>query len=240
VEVLLPGRDAITVPSFAWCRAPRRRFLYRGKPRRARSRPDFAPKIASRSPAARPATADHLGTAAAQTQRPITIATNDAEAGGVSLSSTCIHRLILTTLSITIVVFVIGFCVLGVRQYPSVDPAVITVRTEYPGTNADVIDRRSAAARRGHQRRSRNRMLNSVSRDGRSDITIEFELGVDLRPQQRRARQGVQAPSTTAADADPPSCRRQTPRDPDRGAQRDQRLAQPAAARDLAQRAQGT
>jgi len=60
----------------------------------------------------------------------------------VSLSSTCIERPILTiVISIAIVVFgIIGFTFLGVREYPNVDPAVITVNTNYAGTNADVID----------------------------------------------------------------------------------------------------
>lgn len=60
----------------------------------------------------------------------------------MSLSATCIQRPVLTiVIAITIVIFgIIGFTFLGVREYPNVDPAVITVRTTYTGSNADVID----------------------------------------------------------------------------------------------------
>ena len=34
----------------------------------------------------------------------------------------------------------IGFGYLGVREFPAVDPPIITVRTTYTGANADVIE----------------------------------------------------------------------------------------------------
>ena len=60
----------------------------------------------------------------------------------MSLSATCIQRPVLTwVISIVIILFgAIGFTYLGVREYPNVDPAVITVDTSYPGANADVIE----------------------------------------------------------------------------------------------------
>jgi multidrug efflux pump len=126
----------------------------------------------------------------------------------VSLSSTCIHRPILTiVLSIAIVVFgIIGFTFLGVREYPNVDPAVITVNTNYPGTNADVID--SQITQRLEEAISGVpgiRTLNSVSRDGQSQITIEFDLSVDLETAANDVRDKVSgAVGTLPPDADPP------------------------------------
>ncbi len=35
---------------------------------------------------------------------------------------------------------VIGFTYLGVREYPSIDPAIVSVRTSYTGANADIIE----------------------------------------------------------------------------------------------------
>ena len=60
----------------------------------------------------------------------------------MSLSSLSIRRPVLATvLSIVIVLFgVIGFTQLGVREYPSVDPPIITVSTNYAGANADVVE----------------------------------------------------------------------------------------------------
>jgi multidrug efflux pump len=59
-----------------------------------------------------------------------------------SLSNTSINRPVLAiVLSLTIFIFgIIGFFFLGVREYPSVDPPVITVSTSYIGANAEVIE----------------------------------------------------------------------------------------------------
>jgi len=35
---------------------------------------------------------------------------------------------------------VIGYTYLGVREFPSIDPAQISVRTSYAGANADIIE----------------------------------------------------------------------------------------------------
>jgi multidrug efflux pump subunit AcrB len=44
-------------------------------------------------------------------------------------------------LNIIIVVFgLIGYKFLGVRDYPALDPPNISVRTSYPGANADIIE----------------------------------------------------------------------------------------------------
>jgi multidrug efflux pump len=110
-------------------------------------------------------------------------------------------------ISIAIVVFgAIGFTFLGVREYPSVDPAVITVSTSYPGTNADVID--SQITQRLEESISGVpgiRTLSSVSRDGQSDITIEFNLGVDLETAANDVRDKVAgAVGLLPPDANPP------------------------------------
>ena len=126
----------------------------------------------------------------------------------MSLASTCINRPVLTiVLSIVIVVFgVIGFSFIGVREYPNVDPAVITVNTNYPGTNADVID--SQITQRLEEAISGVpgiRTLNSVSRDGQSQITIEFDLSVDLETAANDVRDKVSGSlGTLPPDADPP------------------------------------
>jgi multidrug efflux pump len=110
-------------------------------------------------------------------------------------------------LSIAIVVFgIIGFTFLGVREYPNVDPAVITVNTNYAGTNADIID--SQITQRLEDAISGVagiRTLSSVSRDGQSQITIEFALGEDLETAANDVRDKVSgALGTLPPDADPP------------------------------------
>lgn len=60
----------------------------------------------------------------------------------MSLSSVSIKRPVLATvMSVVIVVFgIIGYKFLGVRDFPSVDPPIISVSTSYSGANADVIE----------------------------------------------------------------------------------------------------
>ena len=59
----------------------------------------------------------------------------------MDLASLSVKRPVLAiVMSIIIVLFgAIGFNYLGIREFPSVDPPVITVRTNYTGANADVI-----------------------------------------------------------------------------------------------------
>jgi multidrug efflux pump len=60
----------------------------------------------------------------------------------MNISSVSISRPVLATvISILLVLFgAIGYTFLGVREFPSVDPPVVTVSTTYVGANADVIE----------------------------------------------------------------------------------------------------
>jgi len=126
----------------------------------------------------------------------------------MSLSAISIHRPVLTiVMSIIIVLFgVIGFTYLGVREYPNVDPAIITVNTTYTGANADVIE--SQITERLEEAISSVpgiRTINSTSREGRSSITIEFELSADLETAANDVRDKVAgAVGNLPPDADPP------------------------------------
>jgi len=126
----------------------------------------------------------------------------------MSLSATCIQRPVLTwVLSIIIILFgVIGFTYLGVREYPNVDPAVITVDTSYPGANADVIESQiTAILEEDISAVPGIRTINSTSREGRSSITIEFDLAVDLETAANDVRDKVAgAAGSLPPDADPP------------------------------------
>ena len=69
----------------------------------------------------------------------------------MSLSSVSIKRPVLAIVMnlFIIIVGVIGFSYLGVRDYPSVDQPIITVSTSYPGANADVIETQITEPRGG-------------------------------------------------------------------------------------------
>ncbi len=113
-----------------------------------------------------------------------------------------------TVFSLVILLFgIIGLTYLGVREFPSVDPAIITVNTSYPGANSDVIETQITEP----LEQSINgipgiRTLTSVSRQGGSNITVEFELSVDLETAANDVRDKVsQAQRMLPRDVDPPT-----------------------------------
>ncbi|MEM6783111.1 MAG: efflux RND transporter permease subunit, partial [Bacteroidota bacterium] len=94
----------------------------------------------------------------------------------------------------------------GVREYPAVDPPVISVSTSYRGANAEVI---AAQITEPLEERINGvegiRALTSISRDGRSTITVEFDLGADLERAANDVRDRVsQAVGALPPEVDPP------------------------------------
>ncbi|MBK7141436.1 MAG: efflux RND transporter permease subunit [bacterium] len=126
----------------------------------------------------------------------------------MSLSNVSIHRPVLAiVMSIAIVIFgMIGLRSLGVREYPSVDPPLVTVTTNYTGANADVIESQiTEPLETSINGIAGIRSLTSASRDGRSSITVEFNLNADLEAAANDVRDRVsRATGQLPADADPP------------------------------------
>ena len=60
----------------------------------------------------------------------------------MSLASISIKRPVLAiVMSLAIVLFgAISFKFLGVREYPAIDPPIISVRTNYAGASAEVVE----------------------------------------------------------------------------------------------------
>jgi len=125
-----------------------------------------------------------------------------------SLSSTSIKRPVLTIVLnlFFIIVGVIGFVFLGIRDYPSVDPPIITVQTTYIGANADVIETQiTEPLESAINGVSGIRSMRSSSRDGRSYITVEFELEVPMETAANDVRDKVSgAMRLLPKEVDPP------------------------------------
>ena len=127
----------------------------------------------------------------------------------MSLSSTSIERPVLATVfSLVILLFgAIGITYLGIREFPSVDPPIISVSTSYPGANSDVVETQITEP----LEQSINgipgiRTLTSRSSQGRSEVTVEFELSVDLETAANDVRDKVsQAQRFLPRDCDPPT-----------------------------------
>ncbi len=126
----------------------------------------------------------------------------------MTLSELSIKRPVLTIVfAIAIVIFgLVAFMSLGVREYPSVDPPIITVRTDYPGANAQIIESQITEPLEQQVNRVDGiKTLSSVSSVGRSTIRVEFELGMDLDNAANDVRDRVaQAVRSLPPDTDPP------------------------------------
>src|SRR6187402_3630907 len=112
----------------------------------------------------------------------------------MSLSSTSINRPVLTiVMNLLIILFgFIGFKYLGVREYPSIDPPVITVRTSYSGANAEVIESQvTEPLEKAINSIAGIRSISSASNQGSSVITVEFGLEVDMETAANDVRDKV-------------------------------------------------
>jgi multidrug efflux pump len=127
----------------------------------------------------------------------------------MTLSELSINRPVLSTVFTLIIVLfgIIGYTNLPVREYPSVDNPIITVGVSYPGANADVIEKQITEP----LEQSINgipgiRSLISQSSQGRSRITVEFELTVDMETAANDVRDKVSvAQRFLPRDVDPPT-----------------------------------
>ena len=135
----------------------------------------------------------------------------------MSLPKLSIKRPVLTiVMNVAIVLFgIIGFTYLGVREFPSIDPAIISVRTSYTGANPDIIESQiTEPLEKEINSIDGIRNISSTSSQGSSNITIEFNLDKDLEAAAndvrdkvsqavRRLPQDIDAPPVVSkADAD--------------------------------------
>ena len=126
----------------------------------------------------------------------------------MSLSAVSIKRPVLAiVMSLVIILFgIIGYTFLGVREYPNVDPPIITVSATYTGANADVIETQiTEPLEESISGAEGIRTISSVSREGRSNITVEFNLNIDLENAANDIRDRVsRAMGQLPPDADNP------------------------------------
>ena len=126
----------------------------------------------------------------------------------MSLAETSIKRPVLATvMSLVIVLFgITGFTFLGVREYPAVDPPIVTIQTRYPGANPQVIASQITEPLEAVINGIAGiRTMASESREERSTITVEFTLDTNLDDAANDVRDRVaRAVRNLPVDADPP------------------------------------
>lgn len=113
---------------------------------------------------------------------------------------------------ILIALGLVAFERLPLREYPNIDPPIVTIETRYPGASASVVETRITqiiedriAGVEGIQ------YVESVSNDGRSRITLEFDIGRDMDAAANDVRDRVSGViGDLPADADPPEVQKQS------------------------------
>ncbi len=109
--------------------------------------------------------------------------------------------------SIVIIIFGgIGYKYLGIREYPAIDPAVVNVRTSYVGANSDIIEQQiTEPLEKAVNGVPGVKNITSSSSTGSSNITVEFEINVDLERAANDVRDKVsQALGQLPQDIDAP------------------------------------
>jgi multidrug efflux pump len=112
----------------------------------------------------------------------------------MNISELSLRRPVLATvLNILIVLFgVIGFTFLGVRDYPAIDPPNVSVRTSYPGANADIIESQiTEPLEKSINGIAGVRNITSTNSQGVSSINVEFDLSIDLEAAANDVRDKV-------------------------------------------------
>jgi multidrug efflux pump len=126
----------------------------------------------------------------------------------MDLASLSVKRPVLAiVMSVIIVLFgLIGYKFLGVREYPSIDPPIITVRTNYTGANADVIQSQiTEPLEKAVNGIEGIRSISASSNQGSSIITVEFNLSSNLEAAANDVRDKVsQALRQLPQDIDAP------------------------------------
>ncbi len=126
----------------------------------------------------------------------------------MNLSELSLKRPVLAIVcSLVIMIFGgIGYSFLGIREYPAIDPAVINVRTSYTGASADIIEQQiTEPLEKAINGVQGVKNITSNSAQGSSNITVEFDLSVDLEKAANDVRDKVsQAVSNLPQDVDAP------------------------------------
>ncbi|HMH23479.1 MAG TPA: efflux RND transporter permease subunit [Puia sp.] len=126
----------------------------------------------------------------------------------MNISELSLKRPVLATvMNLMLILFgVVGYNFLAVRDYPAIDPPIITVTTSYTGANPDIIESQiSEPLEKQINGIPGIRTISSTSSLGSSAITVEFNLGVDLEAAASDVRDKVsQATRSLPLDIDAP------------------------------------
>lgn len=124
------------------------------------------------------------------------------------LSDVSIKRPVFASvLSILLIAFgLIAFERLTLREYPNIDPPIVSIRTTYPGAAANVVETRITKVLEDRIAGLEGiRYIESSSENGASNITVEFEVYIDIDAAANDIRDRIsRALRNLPLEADPP------------------------------------
>ena len=87
-----------------------------------------------------------------------------------------------SVVNLLLIVFgVVAISLLSLREYPDIDPPIVSVSTSYPGASAAIIETRITQLLEDRISGIEGiKNISSSSRNGRSNISIEFTLARDI------------------------------------------------------------
>ena len=128
------------------------------------------------------------------------------------LSDTSVRRPVLAlVLNLLLVVFgILSFTYLPLREYPDIDPPIVSITTAYQGAASSVVETRITEVIEGRIAGVEGvRSITSKSRDGRSDIDIRFNISRDVDAAANDIRDRVSRIMDELPEgADPPDIRK--------------------------------
>ena len=112
-----------------------------------------------------------------------------------------------SVLSLLIIAFgLVSFDRLPLREYPDIDPPIVSVSTDYPGASANIVETRITEVVEDRISGIEGiKFISSSSSDGRSRINIEFDVGRDIEAAANDIRDRVSGiVDNLPEEADPP------------------------------------
>ncbi len=112
-----------------------------------------------------------------------------------------------TVINLLLITFgIVAFLTLPLREYPDIDPPVVSINTSYPGASAAIVESKVTQLLEDRISGIEGvKFINSTSRVGRSNISIEFELDRDIDAATNDVRDRVsRALNNLPEQADPP------------------------------------
>lgn len=112
-----------------------------------------------------------------------------------------------TVISLLLIVFgIVSYTRLTLREYPDIDPPVVSISVTYPGASASIVESRVTEIIESRiSGISGINFIESSSEDGRSRVTLEFKVGVDIDSAANDVRDKISGIlDNLPEEADPP------------------------------------